>query len=253
MTTLKGHTALITGAGQGVGRGIAIALAERGADIAAVGRTLSKVEDVCGELANLGVAARAYELDVTDEENVPGLVDRVAEEFGSLDILVNNAYFGAHGPLLGMDAQKFQRGFRSAPFAAFNFMVAAHPHLVARGGGSIVNLVTSAMVRWDGTNYGAYAAAKTALRSLTRTAAVEWGGDNIRVNSIAPHALTPALAGWAERNPQEAEEFVASIPLKRVGDPVADIGRAVAALVSPEMSYLSGATIPLDGGQAFFG
>src|SRR3546814_2739032 len=103
--------------------------------------------DVCGELANLGVAARAYELDVTDEENVPGLVDRVAEEFGSLDILVNNAYFGAHGPLLGMDAQKFQRGFRSAPFAAFNFMVAAHPHLVARGGGSIVTLVTSAMVQ----------------------------------------------------------------------------------------------------------
>src|SRR3546814_5236188 len=90
MTTLKGHTALITGAGQGVGRGIAIALAERGADIAAVGRTLSKVEDVCGELANLGVAARAYELDVTDEENVPGLVDRVAEEFGSLGILFNN-------------------------------------------------------------------------------------------------------------------------------------------------------------------
>src|SRR3546814_9125194 len=67
-------------------------------------------------------------------------------------------------------------------------MVAAHPHLVARGGGSIVNLVTSAMVRWDGTNYGAYAAAKTALRSLTRTAAVEWGGDNIRVNSIAPRS-----------------------------------------------------------------
>src|SRR3546814_13565870 len=112
MTTLKGHTALITGAGQGVGRGIAIALAERGADIAAVGRTLSKVEDVCGELANLGVAARAYELDVTDEENVPWIVDRVAEELGSWDILVNKAYFGDNGPVLGLAAQKYQAGFR---------------------------------------------------------------------------------------------------------------------------------------------
>src|SRR3546814_4928130 len=88
-------------------------------------------------------------------------------------------------------------------------MVAAHPHLVARGGGSIVNLVTSAMVRWDGTNYGAYAAAKTALRSLTRTAAVEWGGDNIRVNSIAPHALTPALAGWrSEEHTSELQSLM---------------------------------------------
>src|SRR3546814_11973047 len=109
------------------------------------------------------------------------------------------------------------------------------------------------MVRWDGTNYGAYAAAKTALRSLTRTAAVEWGGDNIRVNSIAPHALTHALAGWAERNPQEAEEFVASLPLKRVGDQVADIGRAVALLVRAALPYHSGAQITLDGRQTVSG
>lgn len=253
MTTLKGQTALITGAGQGVGRGIALALAERGVDVAVLGRTSSKLESVCAELEDLGVTARPYEFDVTDEENVPGLVDRVAADLGRLDIVVNNAYFGAYGPLLELSDRQFQRGFRSAPFAAFSFMKAAHPHLVAQGGGSIVNLVTSAMVRWDPTTYGAYAAAKTALRSLTRTAAVEWGPDNIRVNSIAPHAMTPALEGWAERNPEESAEFVASIPLRRIGDPVADIGRAVASLVSPEMSYLSGATIPLDGAQAFFG
>ncbi|KRF21215.1 3-oxoacyl-ACP reductase [Nocardioides sp. Soil797] len=253
MSTLQGRTALITGAGQGVGRGIAVALAEKGVDIAAVGRTLGKVEDACAELRDLGVTARPYEFDVTDLENVAGLVDRVAEDFGGLDILVNNAYFGAYGRLLEMSSHEFQRGFRSGPFAAFDFMRAAHPHLVAQGGGSIVNLVTSAMVRWDPTTYGAYAAAKSALRSLSRTAAVEWGGENIRVNSIAPHALSPGLEGWIERNPEEADAFVASIPLKRIGDPVADIGRAVASLVSPEMSYLSGATIPLDGGQANFG
>ncbi|WP_067439560.1 SDR family NAD(P)-dependent oxidoreductase [Nocardioides jensenii] len=253
MSRLSGHAALVTGAGQGVGHGIARALAELGVQIAAIGRTASKVERTCAELAELGVTARPYEFDVTDEDGVPALVDQVAADFGRLDILVNNAYFGAYGPLLEMSPSQFQRGFRSAPFAAFNFMKAAHPHLVAQGGGSIVNLVTSAMVRWDPTTYGAYAAAKQALRSLSRTAAVEWGPDNIRVNSIAPHAMTPALEGWAERNPEEADEFVASIPLRRIGDPLADIGRAVASLVSPELSYLSGATIPLDGGQAFFG
>ncbi|KQY50972.1 MULTISPECIES: SDR family NAD(P)-dependent oxidoreductase [unclassified Nocardioides] len=253
MKSLAGHVALVTGSGQGVGRGIAVALAERGADVAVVGRTLAKLEDSCAELAGLGVTARPYEFDVTDHDGIPGLVDRVVGDLGRLDVLVNNAYVGAYGPLLGMSRDDFERGFRSGPFAAFEFMKAAHPHLVAQGGGSIVNLVTSAMVRWDPTTYGAYAAAKTALRSLTRTVAVEWGPDNIRVNSIAPHALSPGLAGWAERNPEEAEAFVASIPLRRIGDPVADIGRAVAALVSPELQYLSGATIPLDGAQAFFG
>ncbi|QIX25628.1 SDR family oxidoreductase [Nocardioides sp. JQ2195] len=253
MNSLKGRTALITGAGQGVGRGIAIALAERQVDVAVIGRTLAKIEGVCAELEGLGVTARPYAFDVTDKDNVVALVDRVAEDFGRLDILVNNAYFGAYGRLLEMSSGEFQRGFRSGPFAAFDFMRAAHPHLVAQGGGSIVNLVTSAMVRWDPTTYGAYAAAKTALRSLTRTAAVEWGPDNIRVNSIAPHALSPGLQGWIERNPEESEAFIASIPLKRVGDPVADIGRAVAALVGPDMQYLSGATIPLDGAQANFG
>src|SRR5690606_22990716 len=144
------------------------------------GRTLAKLEDACTELTAMGVTARPYEFDVTDEENVAGLVDRVAADFGRLDILVNNAYFGAYGKLLEMTDRQFQRGFRSAPFAAFSFMKAAHPHLVAQGGGSIVNLVTSAMVRWDPTTYGAYAACKQALRSLSRTAAVEWGPDGIR-------------------------------------------------------------------------
>lgn len=253
MNPLAGHVALITGSGQGVGQGIALALAERGVDIAVVGRTLEKCEHTCELLDDLGVTSRAYKFDVTDVDDIPDFVDQVAADFGRLDIMVNNAYFGAYGPLLQMSASEFQRGFRSGPFAAFSFMKAAHPHLVAQGGGSMVNLVTSAMVRWDPTTYGAYAASKTALRSLSRTAAVEWGPDNIRVNSIAPHALSPGLMGWVERNPEEAEQFVAAIPMRRIGDPVADVGRAVACLVSPEMQYLSGATIPLDGGQAFFG
>lgn len=248
---MQGKVALVTGAGQGIGEGIALALAAEGVDVAVVGRTLSKLEATCDLVRARGVRAEAFACDVADTGTLPGLVDDVVGTLGRLDILVNNAYSGAYGPLLDMSDEDFRRGFESAPFSAFALMKACHPHL--RDGGSIVNLVTSAMVRWDPTTYGAYAAAKSALRSLTRTVAVEWAPDGIRANSIAPHAMTPALEGWAKARPEEAAAFVASIPMRRIGDPEADIGRAVVSLVGPDLGYLTGATIPLDGGQAFFG
>lgn len=251
--TLAGQVALITGAGQGVGQGIALALADEGVAIAVVGRTLAKLENTCALLGERGVEARPYQVDVTDVEALPGLVDRVAGDFGGLDIVVNNAYSGHLGALLDLDLDMFRQGFDSGVFAAFAIMTAAHPHLKARGGGNIINLVTSAMVRWDGRGYGAYASCKQALKSLSRTAAVEWAADGIRVNAIAPHALPPALTWWTENNPAEAEQFVASIPMGRIGDCEQDIGRAVVALVGADMRYLTGATIPLDGGQAYFG
>ncbi len=253
MSALKGQVALVTGAGQGVGQGIALALATEGVDVAVVGRTLSKLETTCELLRERGVRAEAYELDVLKTESIAPLVARVAADLGRLDILVNNAYTGTLGPLLSMDQKAFTKGFVSGPFAAFEFMKAAYPHLKENGGGNVINLVTSAMVRWDLSDYGAYASAKSALRSLSRAAAVEWAPDNIRVNAIAPHALSPALKWWTENRPEEAAEFVASIPMQRIGECEADIGRAVVSLVHPDMRYLTGATIPLDGGQAHFG
>lgn len=250
---LGGRVALVTGAGQGVGQGIALALATEGVSIAVLGRTESKLLDTCTMLRERGAQAEPFTCDVREIEAIPEVVNQVVESFGRLDILVNNAWFGAHGRLLDMSDRDFRKGFDTGPFASFAFMKAAHPHLKASGDGSIVNLVTSAMVRWDGATYGAYAASKQALRSLTRTAAVEWAEDRIRVNNIAPHALSPGLKWWTETNPEEAAEFIASIPMKRIGDCEGDIGRAVVALVGPDMRYLTGATIPLDGGQAFFG
>jgi len=186
---LAGRVALVTGAGQGVGQGIALALASEGVSVAVLGRTARKLEETCDLLRDRGVEAEAFECDVADTEAIPGLVGAVAERFGRIDVLVNNAY----------------------------------------------------------------AAAKQALRSLTRTAAVEWAPDGIRVNSIAPHALSPGLRWWTENNPEEAAEFVAAIPMRRIGDCEEDIGRAVAALVGDDLRYLTGATLPLDGGQAYFG
>lgn len=253
MGTLQDKVVIVTGAGQGVGQGIALALATEGADIAVLGRTAGKLETTRELVRARGAKAEPFVVDVTDTDSIPGVVDRVIDAFGGVDILVNNAYSGTYGPLLELSDEALRQGFVSGPFAALAFMKACHPSMKARGGGDIVNLVTSAMVRWDPSTYGAYSAAKQALRSLTRTAAAEWAADGIRANNIAPHALSPGLAAWTEANPEEAAEFVESIPMRRIGDPEADIGRAVVALVGSDLRYLTGATLPLDGGQAYFG
>lgn len=251
--SLAGRAAIVTGAGQGVGQGIAFALAREGAAVAALGRSAAKLEATCEQLEKLGARAIPLACDVSDVAAIPGIVREVARSLGAVDILVNNAYRGSYGPLLTMSDADFQKGFQSGPFAALAFMRACHPYMKERGGGSIINLVTSAMVRWNPTGYGAYAAAKQALRSLTRTAAAEWGADGIRANAIAPHALSPGLQRWMEANPEEADEFVQTIPLGYVGDCEQDIGRAVVMLAGQDARYLTGATIPLDGGQANFG
>jgi len=252
MASLTGKVALVTGAGQGVGQGIAFALAEAGAAVALAGRTPAKVEASAKTITERGGRALAISCDVFKPEDITRTVQTTVEALGGLDILVNNAYDGAFGPLLSLDDEAFMRGMHSGPLASFRFMRACHPHLKARGGGNIVNLVTSASVRWDSSNYGAYAVAKQGIRALTRAAAHEWGRDNIRVNNIAPLAASPALAAWIKHDP-EAKTFFETVALKRVGDCEADIGRAVVALVGAQMGYVTGATLPLDGGQAYFG
>lgn len=252
MDSLRGKVALVTGGGQGVGQGIARALAAEGADVAVLGRTASKLEPTCVGIREMGVKAEPFTCDVSVTGMLPAAVDAVVAAFGGIDILVNNAYTGRLGPLSSLDDEDFQQGFRSGPFATFALMKACRPHLSARGGGNVVNLVTSAMARWDQSNYGAYAAAKAAVQSLTRTAASEWGSEGIRVNCVAPLALSPALRGWAEAKPDEAEQFLATVPLGYVGDCEQDIGRAIAMIVGDDARYLTGATIPLDGGQARF-
>ncbi len=246
---LAGKVALITGGGQGVGRGIALALARRGAKIALVGRTPAKLEAVAAEI---GDKAACFAADVKDAAAAVAAVHAVAAHFGGIDILVNNAQEVPLGPLLAVEDAAFEAGFASGPLASFRLMKACHPYLRQRGGGTMVNLASSAAVRWDMSHYGAYAAVKQATRALTRAAAAEWGPDGIRVLTIAPHANSPGLQGWIDTNPDEAEAFFRTIPLRRVGDCEADIGNAVAALCGPDFAYLTGATIPLDGGQANF-
>ena len=251
MKTLAGKTALVTGAGQGVGQGIAFALADRGAGVTVTGRTAEKLDATCEEIRRRGGEALPVVCDVKDKDSLESGVKATVQHFGGLDILVNNAQEVPLGTLHDVDDDTFTRGWESGPLATFRLMKLAYPHL--KGGGCIVNLASSAGKRWDMSGYGCYAATKEAIRSLTRAAACEWGPEGIRCNAILPHAVSPGLAWWMENNPEEAEAFVAGIPQRRVGDCEQDIGRFVAALCSDDSAYVNGQSIGLDGGQAFLG
>lgn len=252
MVDLNGKVALVTGAGQGVGLGIAQALSAAGAAVVLAGRTLEKVEKAVPLVEARGSRACAVACNVKDPADLAGAVTAALDAFGGLDIVVNNAQEVPLGKLDEVSDEAFMAGFESGPLATFRLMKLARPHLAARGGGTIINLASSAGIRWDMSGYGAYGAVKQAVRALTRAGAAEWGREGIRVLTIAPHAESPGLKWWVENNPEEAEVFFRTIPLARIGQLENDIGRAVVALCGPDLAYLTGATIPLDGGQANF-
>ena len=249
MGELDGKVALVTGAGQGVGQGIALALASEGARIAAVGRTVSKLEDTCAQIRDRGSEALAVGCDVKSATELVATVEQVVAEFGTIDILVNNAQEVPLGNLLDVTDASLAAGWESGPLATFRLMKLCYPYL--KGGGSIVNLASTAAKRWDLTFYGAYAAVKEATRSLTRAAASEWGPEGIRANVILPHAKSPGLLWWMENNPEEAAEFQETIPARRVGECEEDIGAFVVLLCSKGSRYVSGQSIAVDGGQAY--
>ena len=251
MGTLDGKIALVTGAGQGVGQGIAFALSAEGAAIAVSGRTASKLETTCKAIEDRGGRAVPVQCNVKSEASLKALVDEVVEKLGTIDILVNNAQEVPLGPLNGVSDETFTAGWESGPLATFRLMKLCYPHL--KGGGSIINLGSTAAKRWDMANYGCYAAVKEAIRSITQAAACEWAVDGIRANVVLPHASSPALKGWIDGNPEEAEAFMSTIPMRRVGDCEQDIGRFVAMLCSESSAYVNGQSIALDGGQAHMG
>lgn len=248
---LKGKVALITGAGQGVGQGIAYALAAEGAAIACTGRTLAKVQTTAAEIEKRGGKALAIACDVKHAESLAACVEQTVKQLGGLNILVNNAQEVPLGTLMQVTDEAFAAAWESGPLATLRLMKLCYPHL--KGNGCIVNLASPAAKRWDMSGYGAYAAVKEAIRSLTRAAAGEWGGDGIRTNAILPLANSPAMAGWTRERPQESSAFIATVPMQRVGDCEQDIGRFVAALCSDDCRYVNGQSIALDGGQAYLG
>ena len=227
-------------------------MAGEGADLLLAGRTLDKVEETARMAVDRGVRAIAVACDVKAADDLAQAVDTAARDLGGVDILVNNAQEVPLGLIDEVTDAAFTAGFESGPLAAFRLMKLVHPHMAARGGGTIFNFASSAGIRWDMASYGCYGAIKQATRALTRAAASEWGRENIRVLTIAPHAESPGLKWWIDNNPDEAEAFFRTIPLGRIGRLEEDIGRAIVALCGTDLGYLTGATVPLDGGQANF-
>ncbi len=246
---LEERIAIVTGAGQGVGQGIALSLARHGARVAVMGRTKSKVETTAKEIESRGGTALPLEGDVKLLDDLARCVDETVSAFGGLNVLVNNAQQVPLGALLDIPEEALEDGWTSGPLATLRMMRLCHPHL--KGDGSIINLASTAARRWDATTYGAYAAVKEAIRAISRGAASEWGGDNIRTNVIMPHAQSPGIKWWIENNPEEAAAFIATIPAGRVGECEEDIGEVAAMLCSKGASYVSGQSIAVDGGQAY--
>lgn len=244
---LAGRVALVTGGGQGIGRGIALALSREGASVVIAGRTLSKCQSVCDEIAANGGIAVSKRCDVGERNEFQATIDSTASEFGGLDILINNAADTRQQMLVDATDEDIELSFRSCALASLYGMQAAHPHLVARGGGSIVNFGTTTAMYGDPT-FGTYAIAKEGIRGLSRVAAREWGRDGIRVNVVVPAALTPAAEAFRESQPDAYQAVLDRIPLGRLGDAETDIGNAVASLVSDDFKYMTGQTVMLTGG-----
>ncbi len=250
MEALAGKVALVTGAGQGLGRAIAIVLAARGCSVTITGRTPDKLDAVVDEIRDAGGIARAVAGDVGSRGDVARAIDATVSEYGGLDILVNNAQTPPTPgvKVVDIDDELLERTFRSGAVGTLYAMQAAHPHLVARGGGSIVNFGSSTSITGD-RGFGAYVITKEAIRGLTRVAANEWGRDGIRVNVVCPAGMSPSAAAMRDANPEWWERVVRQIPLGRMGDEFDDIAAAIAALCSDDFRFLTGATILLDGGR----
>ena len=245
---LAGKRALVTGAGQGIGRGIALALAREGAAVIVAGRTLAKVERTARELAEIGTEAVAVQCDVGVPADVEALFGTAVPAFGGLDVLINNAQsVPPNRRLQDVLIEDVELVLNTGPVATFRCMQAAFPHLRERGG-SIVNLGSNTAIE-GAPLFSAYAMAKEGIRGLSRVAAREWGRFGIRVNVICPFGDSPSAVEFNEAHPEAAKAILKSTPLGRMGDCERDVGRAVAALVSDDMSYLTGATVMLDGGM----
>jgi NAD(P)-dependent dehydrogenase (short-subunit alcohol dehydrogenase family) len=253
LARLAGKVAIVTGAGQGIGRGIARAMAREGALVTLVGRTREKLDAVAQELAELGEPGLVVVCDVARREEAERAVATTAEERGGIDVLVNNAHDLEHVevPFVDTTDDQLMSHLGSGLFGTVYFMQAAYPHLRERRG-SVINFASPSSLLGQ-ANMAAYCAAKEAIRGLTRAVAREWGPDGIRVNAIAPAAWdTPHTLAWAETKGGEEYRLQAAsrVPLRRTGRSEEDIGAVAVYLASDDACYVTGHTMPVDGGYS---
>lgn len=248
MQRLEGHRALVTGAGQGIGRAIALAFAREGASVAVADIQADAVETTAAEITALGRSAKAFEADIGLSEDCDRIVRETASALGGLDVLVNSAAWATVGvPIVDVDDAHYQRTLDVCMSSVFWTMRAAYPFLKQSGRGSVINFASNAGTEGMPGN-APYAAAKEAIRGFSRSAAREWAVDNIRVNIIRPIAASPSTQQWAKDYPEQKKAAESAIPLGRFGDCDRDIAPVAVFLASDEARYLTAVTLPVDGG-----
>lgn len=240
---LDGKVAIVTGGAGGIGRGITRAFVKEGARVLVV-----DINDEAGQAleAELGSAVSYFGADISVQASAARIRDAAIERFGSLSVLVNNAHASRQAPLLETTGEMFDLSFNTGFYPTLWLMQACHEQLKATTG-SVINFASGAGI--DGqVRQGSYAAAKEAIRAISRVAANGWAGDGINVNIISPLALTEGVQAYLAANPGIEGKLLAGTPMHRFGDPEADIGRVAVFLASADASYMTGQTLMVDGG-----
>jgi 7-alpha-hydroxysteroid dehydrogenase len=242
---LTDRVAIVTGAGRGIGAAIAHAFAEVGADVVIGSRTEAQLREVAAGVSALGRRAEVVPGDLGNRAGMEALVERAMQEFGRIDIVVNNAGGSMPGPFLGTTEEAFNEALRWNVTTAFNLTQLAVPHMLEVGGGSVIN-IASAVGRFADRGFCAYGTSKAAMIHLTKNLAVDLA-PKVRVNVIAPGAIATSALDIVLQNEEIHREMIERTPLKRIGD-VEDIAAGAVYLASAASAYVTGRCLDIDGG-----
>jgi 2-dehydro-3-deoxy-D-gluconate 5-dehydrogenase len=243
---LSGKVALVTGSSQGLGRNMALALAQAGADVIINGRDASKLAPVVAEVEKLGRRATGIAADLGKREDVQRLIDQAIAWQGHLDILVNNAGLIKRTPAVEHSDADWDLVLSVNLDGVFTACRAAGKHMLARGSGKIIN-IASLLTFFGGINVPGYAASKGAVGQLTKALSNEWSSKGVQVNAIAPGYMRTDNTAALQADPVRSKEILSRIPAARWGEP-SDMDGAVIFLSSTASDYLSGIVMPVDGG-----
>ena len=249
--SLPGKAAIVTGGKRGVGRAIALAFAEAGADVAVCDVVVEdgELEAVAKEIEKLGRRALAVQVDITSKADVDNMVQKVVDEFGRVDILVNNAaILGDKCPLLEFSENDYDRIVDIDLKGAFLCSQAAGRRMAEQKGGNIINIASVDGMR-PSLKSSPYSAAKAGVVMLTKSLAAELAGNNIRANAIAPGWIQTEMTKKRWGSPQSKKQLEATIPLGRMAQP-SDIAAVALFLASDAAGYVTGHTLVADGGAS---